>query len=656
MINNKNEVAEKMKLLSFLILLSSIFTLNVSAQDIYDTNYGYRESELIIIDEKDSSDYISSDITPIHPESHETYELPEKFDARDKGIIHNSGLGQSSDGTCWAFASTLCTETALGGKINLSENHAKYAASNTGNNIYGYNRAPSEGGNFSMYTAYASNWRGPVLEEYDPYEYGYTERDYETVTAAMPVAYHLQGTLEIPNPASKPELMSEILKESHINEVKYYVYKYGCLFSSMYWSSSYYNTETLSYYNSNASTKANHAVNIIGWDDNYPKENFLTKPEHDGAFIIKNSHGLTGQYFYLSYDDVYAGWDAGAVTSVEDIYNYGELYSHECFQPGGSVHSANNLAKTTNVFTSKHDGEFVSAVGVVTKARNLSYKVYISATGKGDDYDEENYTLCKTGYLQMPGFYTLELDNPFLLGDKGTEYCVRVIFESDKDFPIPLEYKPKGGNIPATYAQPGQSYLAQGVYAPADMGDMYQANLYVKAYTDAEYDIDFETENATISINGSEFIPAEDITAGLNDEITLNFSNITSTYAVNGTEYTGGTEVTLKLTEDLVITEKHPANITVETETESITLDTLTASSDSYTVTVTPDFEEEKTIIVAYYSGNREVGVKTVKANGSEICSIKADVCETPDSLNIIVIDSFSSLNTDFNVLHFDFK
>lgn len=35
----------------------------------------------------------------------------------------------------------------------------------------------------------------------------------------------------------------------------------------------------------------NHAVTIIGWDDNYSKDNFVSKPERDGAWIVKNSYG-----------------------------------------------------------------------------------------------------------------------------------------------------------------------------------------------------------------------------------------------------------------------------------------------------------------------------------------------------------------------------
>ena len=52
----------------------------------------------------------------------------------------------------------------------------------------------------------------------------------------------------------------------------------------------------------------NHAVTIVGWDDNYKKENFIDgpKPSRNGAWIVKNSYG-TGfgdkGYFYMAYDN-----------------------------------------------------------------------------------------------------------------------------------------------------------------------------------------------------------------------------------------------------------------------------------------------------------------------------------------------------------------
>lgn len=50
-----------------------------------------------------------------------------------------------------------------------------------------------------------------------------------------------------------------------------------------------YNPETNAWYGEEGII--DHAVLLVGWDDNYPKENFLegNRPEQDGAWLIRNS-------------------------------------------------------------------------------------------------------------------------------------------------------------------------------------------------------------------------------------------------------------------------------------------------------------------------------------------------------------------------------
>ena len=89
-------------------------------------------------------------------------------------------------------------------------------------------------------------------------------------------------------------------------------------------SSEYYNEETYAQYNPDGMTP-NHKVTVVGWDDNYPAENFSITPPGDGAWIIKNSWsdawGDEG-YFYLSYYDTTISEFDGFLTDVENSAGY----------------------------------------------------------------------------------------------------------------------------------------------------------------------------------------------------------------------------------------------------------------------------------------------------------------------------------------------
>lgn len=61
------------------------------------------------------------------------------------------------------------------------------------------------------------------------------------------------------------------------------------------------NSDTWSFYNPELSG-ANHAVLVVGYDDNYPAENFSVRPPGDGAWLVKNSWGSEQESFPNAYD------------------------------------------------------------------------------------------------------------------------------------------------------------------------------------------------------------------------------------------------------------------------------------------------------------------------------------------------------------------
>ena len=68
----------------------------------------------------------------------------------------------------------------------------------------------------------------------------------------------------------------------------------------------YYNHSTYSYCNLNEQD-GNHMVSIIGWDDNYPKENFSkeNRPKQNGAYIVMAywKEADNDNIIYISYED-----------------------------------------------------------------------------------------------------------------------------------------------------------------------------------------------------------------------------------------------------------------------------------------------------------------------------------------------------------------
>lgn len=60
----------------------------------------------------------------------------------------------------------------------------------------------------------------------------------------------------------------------------------------MYYSSvgsDSYNINTAAQYCNNPNLGVDHAVSVVGWDDNYSINNFITKPSANGAWLVKTA-------------------------------------------------------------------------------------------------------------------------------------------------------------------------------------------------------------------------------------------------------------------------------------------------------------------------------------------------------------------------------
>ena len=122
----------------------------------------------------------------------------------------------------------------------------------------------------------------------------------------------------------------QTLTDNYINEVKQAVYNNGSVLTLANWNYLYIKGNSMNSINSNARDNLNHAVVIVGWDDNYDKSNFLQKPKNNGAFLVRNSWGTNDHgYYWVSYEDksivpTYTIQDYEKTASNERIYNLEE--------------------------------------------------------------------------------------------------------------------------------------------------------------------------------------------------------------------------------------------------------------------------------------------------------------------------------------------
>ena len=200
--------------------------------------------------------------------------LPASYDLRKLGRV-TAVRNQGDCGSCWTFATMASVESALmpGESRTFSENHLK--------NTHGRDASPCEGGNGMIATAYLARWSGPVNESDDPY----TPVDSNNSPVRTAAAKHLQEMILIPARSSATDN----------DNVKRAVTAYGAVEISIYYDDSNYNESYKSYnYMPAGSDKAkthNHAVAVVGWDDNFDRNHFTNPPPGNGAFILRNSWG-----------------------------------------------------------------------------------------------------------------------------------------------------------------------------------------------------------------------------------------------------------------------------------------------------------------------------------------------------------------------------
>lgn len=394
-------------------------------------------------------------------DNQEKISLPAAYDYRKVGRAPLA-KNQKEFGTCWAFASLAALESSLlpEQSYDFSEDHMSLGNS--------FNLGQNDGGEFSMSMAYLLGWQGPVLEEDDTYGDGVSPEGLKPVK-------HVQ---EI-----------QILPDKDYGTIKEAVFLYGGVQSSLYTSiknyksrSVYYNEETYSYCYV-GTERSNHDVVIMGWDDDYPKENFNMGIEENGAFLCASSWGEEfgdRGYFYVSYFDTNIGANNVLYSGIDEVDRYDRIYQTDLCGWVGQLGFGKEYAYGANVYQVE-EAEELQAAGFYAVGSETEYEIYVSRH-VGDSRDLADHELVAQGKKENSGFYTVVFDKAVPL-DEGERFGVVIkLTTPGAVHPLAIEYQSDDA-VSTVDISDGEGYISFQGTVWESIEEKYNCNLCLKVYT-----------------------------------------------------------------------------------------------------------------------------------------------------------------------------
>lgn len=387
--------------------------------------------------------------------------VPASYDLRDENRV-SPVRSQGPNGSCWAFATYGSMESVLSkyGKYDFSEKHLR--------NTHDFDWGPNDGGNRDIATAYMASWKGPVREADDPYD---------PVISFSPQG--LVRSMEI----DKVMYLPDVVSKSDERDLKLAIMKYGGVYTVVNSSKYYENERNNSFYNAHGGP-ADHAVTIVGWDDNFSRNKFTSKPQNNGAWICKNSWGseyMENGYYYVSYEDVHIG-TSNAVFVAKNMNPKGKIYQYD---PLGATRSVgyNKKGYMANIFKAK-DAETLYEVGLYNVSMDTDYKIYLVKNIEKTSQLSSDRVEIASGTIEYPGYYTIDVSENKL--DKGEQFAIVVYMDSTRSnyrYPLPIEAAIKNYSSKAT-SNEGESFVSPSGESWTDLyGEVKNANACVKAIT-----------------------------------------------------------------------------------------------------------------------------------------------------------------------------
>lgn len=505
--------------------------------------------------------------------------LPSSYSSRDLG--YTTPVRQQSSNICWAYSSLASLETLLlksGEKVeHFSTQHMNIWGSMEDNGL-GWQRVDlvNDGGYSYIPMGYLTSWNGPINDSILPV--GSNKAQYDEANSHYSADYGVTA-------------IKYVDRSTPIETVKSYVMDYGAVVANFNADTSrYMNASSDSFYCSDSTLSTSslygHAISIVGWDDNYPKENFSTSysgdtPSKNGAWLIKNSWGsfvnTNGGYFWISYEDAWIFHSifgpSFAIADFEKLDSSKEIYQNEVYGAttqfsyltDEDLYPADSITYI-NVFDFSSDFPVLDKVLFESTSFGADYTVYYIPVYKDKPTKETGlWQELSTGTVDYTGYISVDTKDFSLPEGKG---AIGITLDNTKTYnenknKADYEYIPNsigvcewlafaGGYYFKNQGEQGESFVMYDEYGQTqfyDLMDFYDD--YLNDTMGGTFVIKAITENPNYTPDPSESVPKPShtptqgtdapLTNTVSLGVTLRFIG-DNTVAVSA-EATGGTGV-----------------------------------------------------------------------------------------------------------------